>query len=198
MHTAPRRASFHVATGESMPDDSRLTTRPELPTGSPPTPGSERAYTYAAFCTTSTPTVTSGFFILTDFSGCAAHSAEPMIWFMSIEPVAKSVWLRRAATLNVSNSPASAIAASAASVISSRSRSHLKPHDTRATPGTLPMTSAASFAVVQSVPSRKNTHKRPAMRWITTTGKGFSSASRFLSNLISNADRLCPLSPISW
>ena len=142
--------------------------------------------------------MTSGFFILTDFSGFAAHSAEPMIWFMSIEPVAKSVWLRRAATLNVSNSPASAIAASAASVISSRSRSHLKPHDTRATPGTLPMTSAASFAVVQSVPSRKNTHKRPAMRWITTTGKGFSSASRFLSNLISNVDRLCPLSPISW
>ena len=43
MHTAPRRASFHVATGESMPLDSRHTTLPELPTGKPPTPGTERA-----------------------------------------------------------------------------------------------------------------------------------------------------------
>ena len=44
-------------------------TTPELPTGSPPTPGSERAYTYDAFCTTSTPTVRSGFFIFTVLSG---------------------------------------------------------------------------------------------------------------------------------
>ena len=121
-----------------------------------------------------------------------------MIWFMSIEPVAKSVWLRRAATLNESKSPASAMAATAASVMTSRSRSHLKPHDTRATPGTLPMRAAASFAVSHAVPSRRNTHRRPAMRWIVTTGKGLSSASRFLSSLISNVERLWPLSPISW
>ena len=120
-----------------------------------------------------------------------------MIRFMSIEPVAKSVWLRRAATLNESKSPASAMASIAAFAMTSRSRSHLNPHDTRATPGTWAARSAASFAVCQSQPSRRNTHSRPAMRWIVTTGKGLSSASRFLSSLISNVERLWPFRPIS-
>ena len=44
-HTAPRRASIQVATGESIPDDSSVTTLPAEPTGRPPTPRSERAYT---------------------------------------------------------------------------------------------------------------------------------------------------------
>ena len=121
-----------------------------------------------------------------------------MIWFISIDPVAKSVWLRRAATLNVENSPASESASTAARAISSRSRSHLKPLDTRATPGTRPATSDASTAVSQSVPSRKNTPRLPEMRWIVTTGNGASSASRFFRSRVSNEARLWPLRPISW
>ena len=44
-HTAPRRAMRHRATGESMPEDKSPTTVPELPTGSPPMPRTDRAYT---------------------------------------------------------------------------------------------------------------------------------------------------------
>ena len=106
----------------------------------------------------------------TSASGNAAHSFAPMIRFMSIDPTAKSVWLRRAATLKLANSPASRIARSAASAITSRSRSHLKPLDTRATPGTPRASSDASTAVSHPVPSRKNTQIRPEMRWIVTTG----------------------------
>ena len=45
MGTAPRRAMRQVATGLSMPLDSRVTILPLLPTGRPPTPGKLRAYT---------------------------------------------------------------------------------------------------------------------------------------------------------
>ena len=134
----------------------------------------------------------------TRLSGYAAHKAAPTMRFMSMEPISKSVWLRRAATLNDENSPASSMAARAARAISSKSRGHLNPHDTRAVPGTCPIRSAAAFAVSQPVPSFKNTHKRPAIRWIVTTGNAPSSASRFLSSLVSNVARLWPLSPISW
>ena len=43
MQTAPRRAMRQSATGESIPEESKLTTVPELPTGRPPMPGMLRA-----------------------------------------------------------------------------------------------------------------------------------------------------------
>ena len=45
MGTAPRRAMRQVATGESMPEDRRHTTLPDEPTGRPPIPRTDRAYT---------------------------------------------------------------------------------------------------------------------------------------------------------
>ena len=42
---APRRPTIQVATGESNPLDSSVTTLPAVPTGSPPTPRVKAAYT---------------------------------------------------------------------------------------------------------------------------------------------------------
>ena len=41
--TAPRLPTIHVATGESKPLESSVTTFPAVPTGSPPTPTAELA-----------------------------------------------------------------------------------------------------------------------------------------------------------
>ena len=43
MHVAPRRPTIQVATGESKPLESSVTTLPAVPTGRPPTPGAEAA-----------------------------------------------------------------------------------------------------------------------------------------------------------
>ena len=114
----------HAATGESMPDESRLTTVPAEPTGRPPMPRRLCAYTYTDPWTTSTHTVRSCPFICTFLSGNFSHRYAPTSWFISMESTGKSVWLRRAFTLNVSNGPVSSTARSAAAYISASSRSH--------------------------------------------------------------------------
>ena len=45
-HVAPRRPTIHVATGESKPLESSVTTLPAVPTGRPPAPRMEVASAY--------------------------------------------------------------------------------------------------------------------------------------------------------
>ena len=99
--------------------------------------------------------------------------------FICMESMGNTVWLRRADTLKVEKGSASARAMQAARPMTSMSRSHLKPQDARATPGTPRMASVHWFATSSVVPSRKKTSRRPEMRWMVTTGYAPKSASRF-------------------
>ena len=82
-HTAPRRPTIHVATGESKPLDRSVTTLPAVPTGRPPTPTPVSVYTYTLAFTTITMTVTSGWCISTFLSGNFSHRTLPTRRLMS-------------------------------------------------------------------------------------------------------------------
>ena len=140
-----------MATGESIPAESRETTRPDEPTASPPGPRSRRAATYAAPCTTSTHTVRSGPESWTVLPS-ASTRCWPIAMFISPEEVEKSVEERRASTakLRTAASPrraiSSRIATSAARRISPRSRRTTKQSLTCTTPGTADTAARTSSA----------------------------------------------------
>ena len=83
--TAPRRPTDQVATGESKPEDRSVTTLPAVPTGRPPQPRSESAYTKTSPWLTRTFTWTSGWCIWTFFAGKCSQSTPPTKRLMSME-----------------------------------------------------------------------------------------------------------------
>jgi hypothetical protein len=176
-----------------MPPDSSASTRPELPTGKPPGPGSFSNEKQIRSRRTSTNTVSSGRSRSTR-TPVAMWTAAPTARSISTEFCGNVLSARFVVTRKDPN--ASGLTASAAARPSaSRSRGASCTREKFATPKT---PAIRSRALSHATPSGSVIERRPGSARTVTPPRSPHARRRFSASLSTKNGRLPPLSAISW